>query len=112
MSRQKEKCSATQKPLSQIAENGISYRTRRKFRTHITMSALKIIGIVLIVIGIAMLATGSFHYKEKKKILDTDVVDINRTETKIVTWPRIAGAVVIVGGIVLILLERGRRGDR
>lgn len=72
---------------------------------------LKIIGIVLIVIGIAMLATGSFHYKEKKKVLDTDVIDINKTETKIVTWPRIAGAVVIVGGIVLLLLERKKTSN-
>lgn len=72
---------------------------------------LKIIGIVLIVIGIAMLATGSFHYKEKKKVLDTDVVEINKTETQIVTWPRIAGAVVIVGGIVLLLLERKKTSN-
>jgi uncharacterized membrane protein YidH (DUF202 family) len=68
------------------------------------MSVLKAIGIILIVIGIAMLATGAFHYKAKKKILDTDVVDISKTETKIVTWPRIAGAVVIIGGVALLLL--------
>ena len=68
------------------------------------MSILKVIGIVLIVAGIAMLATGSFHYKEKKKILDTDVIDINRTETKVVTWPRVAGIAVIVGGVALLLL--------
>lgn len=76
-----------------------------------TMSALKIIGLVLIVTGIAMLATGGFHFKEKKKILDTDVIDINKTETKIVTWPRIAGTVVIVGGIVLLLVNRSDRAD-
>ena len=56
--------------------------------------------------GIAMLATGSFHLKQRKKVLDTDVIDISRTETKIVTWPRIAGAVVIVGGIALLLLNK------
>jgi uncharacterized membrane protein YidH (DUF202 family) len=68
------------------------------------MSMLKVIGIILIVGGIAMLATGAFHYKEKKKILDTDVIDINKTETKVVTWPRIAGVVVIIGGIALLLV--------
>lgn len=68
------------------------------------MNALKIIGIVLIIIGVAMLATGSFHYKEKKKVLDTDVIDINKTDTKTVTWPRIAGVVVIVGGVSLLLI--------
>lgn len=68
------------------------------------MRVLKIAGIVLIVVGIAMLATGGLHFKEKKKILDTDIVDINKTETKVVTWPRIAGAVVIIGGAVLLVL--------
>jgi uncharacterized membrane protein YidH (DUF202 family) len=68
------------------------------------MKLFKIIGIILIVVGIAMLATGSFHFKEKKKVLDTDVIDISRTETKVVTWPRIAGVVVIVGGIVLLIM--------
>lgn len=75
------------------------------------MNALKITGIVLIIIGIAMLATGGFHFKEKKKILDTDVVDISKTETRVVTWPRIAGAVVIVGGIALLLIHRNDRPE-
>ena len=73
------------------------------------MSALKIIGIILIVVGVAMLATGGFHFKEKKKILDTDVVDINRTETRIVTWPRIVGVAVIVGGVALLLLNKNNK---
>ena len=73
------------------------------------MSALKIVGFLLIIIGIAMLATGGFHFKEKKKILDTSVIDINKTETRVVTWPRIAGAVVIVGGIALLFINRNNR---
>ena len=68
------------------------------------MRVFKIIGIILIVAGIAMLVTGSFHFKEKKKVLDTDVVDISTKETKIVTWPRIIGVVAALGGIVVLLL--------
>jgi uncharacterized membrane protein YidH (DUF202 family) len=71
---------------------------------------LRIIGIILIVAGIAMLATGEFHFKDKKKVLDTDIVDINRTETKVVTWPRIAGVVVMAGGILLLIIgERNKK---
>ena len=73
------------------------------------MSIFRIIGIVLLVIGIAMIATGSFHFKEKKKIIDTNAVDISTKEDKVVTWPRIAGVVVAVGGIVLIVIgEKGK----
>jgi len=69
----------------------------------------RIIGIILVVVGIAMLATGGFHFKEKKKVLDTDIVDINITETKVVTWPRIAGVVVMAGGLVLLIIgERNK----
>jgi hypothetical protein len=47
------------------------------------MNALKIVGIILIVIGIAVLATGSFHFKKKEKILDSDAIDINGTKQKL-----------------------------
>ena len=73
------------------------------------MSIFRIIGIVLLVLGIAMIATGSFQFREKKKILDTNTVDISTTENKIVTWPRIAGVAVAVGGIVLIVIGRNSR---
>ena len=74
------------------------------------MSIFRIIGIVLLVIGIAMIVTGSFHFKEKKKIIDTNAVDISTKEDKVVTWPRIAGVVVAMRGIVLIVIgERVRQ---
>jgi LPXTG-motif cell wall-anchored protein len=73
------------------------------------MRVFKIIGIILVIAGIAMLATGSLHFRQKRKVLNTDVVDISRTETKVVSWPRIAGVVVIAGGVVLLLLgEKGK----
>lgn len=68
------------------------------------MGIFRIIGIVLLVIGIAMMATGSLHFREKKKILDTNTVDISTKEDKIVTWPRMADAVIATGGIVCLLL--------
>jgi drug/metabolite transporter (DMT)-like permease len=68
------------------------------------MKLFRIIGIILIVVGVAMLATGGFHFKERKKVLHTDVIDINRTETKVITWPRIAGVMVIAGGVALLLI--------
>lgn len=74
------------------------------------MKTFTIIGIILLLVGIAMMVTGSFHFKEKKKVLDTDIVDISKTETKVVTWPRIAGVIVIVGGAALLIMGEKKRG--
>jgi len=68
------------------------------------MKIARIIGIVLIIVGIAMVATGEFNFKSKEKILDTGEVEINRKETKNVTWPRFTGAIIVVGGIIILLL--------
>jgi uncharacterized membrane protein YidH (DUF202 family) len=68
------------------------------------MKIARIIGIVLIIVGIAMVATGEFNFKSKEKILDTREVEINRTETKIITWPRFTGAIIGVAGIIILLL--------
>lgn len=64
---------------------------------------MKILGIVLILLGIAMIATGGFNFKAKEKILDTDKIDISKTETKTVTWPWFAGGIALVGGVVILL---------
>jgi hypothetical protein len=68
------------------------------------MKALKIAGIALIVLGIVMIVIGGISYKQKKKVLDTDVVDITTKETKTITWPPIIGSIVVLGGIVVFIL--------
>lgn len=70
---------------------------------------MRIIGIILIVIGIAMTVSGSFSFQHKKKILDTNTIDISKNETKTVAWPRVAGIIVIVGGVAMVVLSGRRR---
>lgn len=67
---------------------------------------MKVIGIILIIIGIAMTATGSLSFRQKKKIIDTDAIDISTHETKTVSWPRITGIIIVAGGITLLALSR------
>ncbi|MFL5742882.1 MAG: hypothetical protein ACJ75B_21870 [Flavisolibacter sp.] len=75
------------------------------------MKLLNVIGIGLILLGIAMLAAGGFSFKEKKKILDTDSVDVTTKQTKTITWPPIVGTIVIVGGVIILLANRGRKNS-
>jgi uncharacterized membrane protein YidH (DUF202 family) len=68
------------------------------------MKLNKIIGIILILVGIAMAVTGGFSFEQKKKVLNTDAIDISTKETKTVSWPPIVGSIVVLGGIAVLLL--------
>lgn len=70
----------------------------------------KLTGIILIVLGILMIVYGGFSYKQKKKILDTDVVDITAKETKTISWPPIVGGIIVLGGIVVFIIG-GKRSQ-
>jgi len=66
----------------------------------------KPLGIALIVIGIIMLAYTGFNYVTTEKVVDIGPIEINAQKNHTVEWPPIVGLVLIVGGIVVIALDR------
>jgi len=62
----------------------------------------KMVGIVLIVIGVIGLAWGGFTYKTKDKIIDLGPIEATREKTHSVPLPPIAGAIALIGGVVLV----------
>jgi hypothetical protein len=64
------------------------------------------IGVILIVLGLIGLAWGGFTYTTKKKVLDIGPIEATREEHHNVPVPPIAGALALVGGIVLIAADR------
>ena len=62
---------------------------------------MKVIGIVLILAGIAMLLFKGFSYTQQKKVVDLGPVAISKTEKKRVNWPLYAGVLVTVAGVVI-----------
>lgn len=61
------------------------------------------LGIILTLVGIAMLILGSFTYTKKEKIIDTGSIEISADKQETVNWPPYVGGVVLVVGVVLIL---------
>jgi uncharacterized membrane protein YdcZ (DUF606 family) len=66
----------------------------------------RVIGIILIVIGIIMLVYNGFNFVTHKKVVDLGPLEINKEEKHNVSWPPIVGAVLIVGGIVVLARDK------
>jgi uncharacterized membrane protein len=64
---------------------------------------MKILGIILIIIGIAMLILNGINYTKKEKVLDAGSVEISKKVRKTLTWPNYSGGIAIIGGILLVL---------
>ncbi|HUB77957.1 MAG TPA: hypothetical protein VMB03_04125 [Bryobacteraceae bacterium] len=65
----------------------------------------RVVGIILIVLGLVGLAWGGFTYTTRKKVLDVGPIHASRDKTHTVAIPPIAGAVALVGGVVLVLVR-------
>ena len=69
---------------------------------------IRIVGIVLLVIGLVGLALGTFQYTRQKKVLDAGPIHIERKATETVTIPPLAAGGVAALGLVLTVIA-GRR---
>jgi uncharacterized membrane protein YidH (DUF202 family) len=68
----------------------------------------KTLGIILIVLGLFGLAWGGFTYTTTEKVVDIGPIHATRDKTHDVPLPPIAGAVALIGGVVLLVA--GRKG--
>lgn len=69
---------------------------------------MKAFGFILIVVGILMLVFTNISFTKKEKVVDLGPVEINKNEKKTIAWPNYAGAIIIVGGIALVALDKKR----
>lgn len=66
----------------------------------------RMIGIVLIVLGLCGLAWGGFTYTTREKVVDIGPIHATREQTHNVLVPPVAGALALIGGIVLLAVGR------
>ena len=64
---------------------------------------MKLIGILLIVFGVVALTVGGINYTKREKVIDIGPIHATREEKHSVPLPPIAGAVALIGGIVLLV---------
>lgn len=63
---------------------------------------MKVVGVLLILAGIAGVVYGGFSYTTHKKAVDMGPIQINKAEQHSVPIPPILGAAAIVGGGMLV----------
>lgn len=69
----------------------------------------KTLGIAIIIIGIIMMIYTGFNYVTTEKVVDLGPIKINKETNHPVQWSPIIGAVLLVGGIVIIALDKKGR---
>jgi hypothetical protein len=64
---------------------------------------VKLIGIILIVLGVIGLAYGGISWTHRDKVADLGPVEVTSTEHKSLPLPPVAGAVCLVAGVILVM---------
>ena len=70
------------------------------------MRGLSLVGVLLIVLGVAALLVGHFSYSDTKPVFKAGPVQVNSTEEHRIDVPMIAGIVIVVAGVVLLVAGR------
>lgn len=73
------------------------------------MSARRILGLMLVAIGIVALLTGGIRWTREKTVIDTGPIEIKAEQHERTPLPPIFGAVALIGGIVLLVLPERQR---
>jgi LPXTG-motif cell wall-anchored protein len=70
---------------------------------------MKVVGVILIVLGVLALVYQGIQYTTKEKILDIGSIKISADTKKTIPLPPIVGGVALVAGIALILVYRRKK---
>ena len=64
---------------------------------------MRIVGIVLIVIGLVSLALGGISYTTKEKVVDLGPIEATAERHKTIPLPPLLGGLALAGGVVLLI---------
>jgi uncharacterized membrane protein len=68
------------------------------------MNSYKLIGLILIVVGIAVFVYQGITYTTREKVVDIGPIHMTAEKTKTFPLPPVVGGVVLVGGIVMLVI--------
>jgi hypothetical protein len=73
------------------------------------MGLRRIIGVLLIALGIVALVWGGVFWTDRDTVIDAGPLEVTTENREGVALPPILGAIALIGGIVLLVLPERRR---
>jgi hypothetical protein len=70
---------------------------------------MKIVGVVLILIGIIGLAYGGITYTTREKVLDVGPIEATAERQKTIPLPPVLGGLALAGGVALLIVSSRRK---
>jgi hypothetical protein len=70
---------------------------------------MRIVGIILIVIGVISLAIGGISYTKRETVLDIGPIQATAERHKTIPLPPLLGAIALAGGVVLMIAGGRKR---
>ena len=65
---------------------------------------MKIIGVLLILLGLTLFASPRISYHTKEKVIHTGSIDITANRQKTVVIPRVIASLVVGAGVIVLVL--------
>lgn len=72
---------------------------------------MKIIGIILIVLGLLGFITGGFSFEQERDVADIGPLEIETTERRTVPITPIASGAAVVAGIALVVVGSRKKAE-
>ncbi len=66
----------------------------------------KIIGTILVIIGLILIIYNGFTYVTTEKVVDLGSIKINKEENHPIQWSPVVGGLLLVGGVLLIITTK------
>lgn len=73
------------------------------------MSARRIAGLVLLVVGLVALLWGGVFWTDRDTVIDAGPLEVATEDQEGIAVPPILGALAVIGGIVLLVVPDRRR---
>ncbi len=70
---------------------------------------MRALGILLVIVGLAMLAFTGFKFSTKEKVLEVGSLQVNKEEEHSVVWPMWAGGIAAAAGVVILLTNTRKK---
>jgi uncharacterized membrane protein YidH (DUF202 family) len=89
--------------MASVRPDGATLAQRDCMRTR------QIVGAILIVIGLVSLLMGGISWTRNKTVVDIGPIEARTEERKTLPIPPVVGAIVLVGGVALLVTPSRRR---